>query len=422
MGAGQSVEVPGGGSEGYHILRVQENSPAHKAGMEPFFDFIVMIENVRLDTDDERLKELLKANVEKPISVVVYSSKTLQTRELNLTPSSLWGGQGLLGVSIKFGTFEGANEHVWHVLDVEPNSPAYIAGLRPFSDYIIGSDSLLSEQDDLFSLIESHEGRQVKLFVYNSDVDTSREVVLTPNSVWGGEGSLGCGIGYGYLHRIPTSFTEQKSMDVSHQHHLPPAGGVPTPVAATLSKDDQVQDAALAHPTSSEPKATSQANLPGNLVTTSDGKNETNVASPLVLPTADDSLPSVNSEIESIIPGLPPMVNLNMPSSLSTMAPLNIPDISALPALSNLPPINLPSGLTIPAVTGIQLPSVDSLVASMPSLNISEPPKVDDLNVSTEPSDVDSSLIQSEKTEESSPGPDVESQQVENNLPETNSS
>jgi len=67
-------------------------------------------------------------------------------------------------------------------------------------------------------------------------------------------------------------------------------------------------------------------------------------------------------------------------------------------------------------------PSVDSLVASMPSLNISEPPKVDDLNVSTEPSDVDSSLIQSEKTEESSPGPDVESQQVENNLPETNSS
>ena len=29
--------------------------------------------------------------------------------------------------------------------DVEPNSPAYLAGLRPFSDYIIGADSLLSE-------------------------------------------------------------------------------------------------------------------------------------------------------------------------------------------------------------------------------------------------------------------------------------
>ena len=29
--------------------------------------------------------------------------------------------------------------------DVDPNSPAYLAGLRPFTDYIIGADSLLSE-------------------------------------------------------------------------------------------------------------------------------------------------------------------------------------------------------------------------------------------------------------------------------------
>lgn len=29
------------------------------------------------------------------------------------------------------------------------------------------------------------------------------QVLLTPNSGWGGEGSLGCGIGFGYLHRIP---------------------------------------------------------------------------------------------------------------------------------------------------------------------------------------------------------------------------
>lgn len=28
-------------------------------------------------------------------------------------------------------------------------------------------------------------------------------MLLTPNADWGGEGSLGCGIGYGYLHRIP---------------------------------------------------------------------------------------------------------------------------------------------------------------------------------------------------------------------------
>jgi len=33
-----------------------------------------------------------------------------------------WGGQGLLGVSIRFCSFEGANENVWHVLVSALNS------------------------------------------------------------------------------------------------------------------------------------------------------------------------------------------------------------------------------------------------------------------------------------------------------------
>lgn len=78
-----------------------------------------------------------------------------------------------------------------------------MAGLKPFTDYIIGADSILHESEDLFTLIEAHEGRPLKLYVYNTMDDTCREVVITPNNAWGGDGSLGCGIGYGYLHRIP---------------------------------------------------------------------------------------------------------------------------------------------------------------------------------------------------------------------------
>lgn len=84
-----------------------------------------------------------------------------------------------------------------------PSSPAGIAGLRPHTDYIIGADSVLHESEDLFTLIEAHEGRALKLYVYNIQDDSCREVTITPNLSWGGEGSLGCGIGYGYLHRIP---------------------------------------------------------------------------------------------------------------------------------------------------------------------------------------------------------------------------
>lgn len=170
------------------LFQVQDNSPASAVGLEAFFDFIISIENIRLDQDNDTLKELLKKNVNKPIRVTVYSSKTQTVRTVSLTPSDTWGGQGLLGVSIRFCSFEGANENVWHILEVHPASPAEEAGLRSFSDYIIGADSILHESEDLFTLIESHEQRPLKLYVYNMDDDTCRDVTIKPNSKWGGEG------------------------------------------------------------------------------------------------------------------------------------------------------------------------------------------------------------------------------------------
>ncbi|KAH9498808.1 Golgi reassembly-stacking protein 2 [Bulinus truncatus] len=217
MGGAASTEIPGGGTEGYHVLRVQEGSPGHKAGLEAFFDFIVAIGNTRLNQDNDTLKELLRNNVERPLKVTVYSSKTQSVREVNLVPSHNWGGQGLLGVSIRFCSFEGANENVWHILEVQPNSPAALAGLRSDTDFVIGADSVLHESEDLFTLIESHEGKALKLYVYNTETDACREVTITPNGAWGGKGSLGCNIGYGYLHRIPKrQFPSNQSKTVTN--------------------------------------------------------------------------------------------------------------------------------------------------------------------------------------------------------------
>ena len=81
-----------------------------------------------------------------------------------------------MGISIRFCSFEGANENVWHILEVKPTSPAEAAGLRPFTDYIIGADSVLHESEDLFTLIEAHEARALKLYVYNTETDHCREV------------------------------------------------------------------------------------------------------------------------------------------------------------------------------------------------------------------------------------------------------
>jgi len=247
MGGSQSVEVPGGGTEGYHVLRVQDGSPGQKAGLEAFFDFIVAIGNTRLNQDNDTLKHLLKANIEKEVSMTVYSSKSQTVREVFITPSTLWGGQGLLGVSIRFCSFGGANENVWHILEVHPKSPAELAGLRSFSDYIIGADSILHESEDLFSLIEAHEGRHLKLYIYNTETDHCREVTIIPNGAWGGEGSLGCGIGYGYLHRIPIGDDYTK---VSENMKAPKATITnQTDIPATFNGERLGGDAQLAAPT-----------------------------------------------------------------------------------------------------------------------------------------------------------------------------
>lgn len=37
--------------------------------------------------------------------MLVYSSKTGKVREVELVPSQHWGGQGLLGVSIRYTSF-----------------------------------------------------------------------------------------------------------------------------------------------------------------------------------------------------------------------------------------------------------------------------------------------------------------------------
>lgn len=148
-----------------------------------------------------------------------------------MTPTNTWGGNGLLGISIRFCSFENAGENVWHILDIQKNSPAEKAGLRANTDYIIAADSNLDSGDDFFSLIERNNGKPLHCYVYNAVDEKCREVVITPDTAWGGEGSLGCGIGYGLLHRLPKSGEWQQMQGVtvpaasngqSHSHVEPP--------------------------------------------------------------------------------------------------------------------------------------------------------------------------------------------------------
>ncbi|XP_063159390.1 Golgi reassembly-stacking protein 1 [Candoia aspera] len=319
MGLGSSSEVPDGGSEGYHVHGIQENSPAQQAGLEPFFDFILTIGHTRLNKEGDTLKDLLKANVEKAVKLEVYNIKTMKVREVEVIPSNMWGGQGLLGASVRFCSFQGASEHVWHVLGVEPASPAALAGLKPHSDYIVGSDQILQESEDFFSLIDSHEGKPLKLMVYNTETDSCREVFVTPNGAWGGEGSLGCGIGYGYLHRIPTQAAVPKKAAEARPPSPLPAGDTPPECPA-----NGYMEASLLAPASQSEEAESLDYSSSRSVTPYSAENSLHPPPPPPLQRVMDP-----GFIDMSGAAFPQLIDLVKTANVPSSPPFNLTDVLA---------------------------------------------------------------------------------------------
>ena len=108
------------------------------------------------------------------------------------------------GVTIRLDNYAGAEERLIRVLTVEPKSPAAVAGLVPEKDFILGTThQTLDSSDSLAELLHQNIDQVVEFYVYNSDSDLVRTVVLMPTYSWGGEGLLGAEVGTGYLHRLP---------------------------------------------------------------------------------------------------------------------------------------------------------------------------------------------------------------------------
>lgn len=113
-----------------------------------------------------------------------------------------------LGLSLQYSPVALAT-NVWHVLDVPANSPADHAALLPYSDYILGSpEGSLHGESALGELVEDYIGRPLRLYVYNNEYNVTREVTIQPSRDWGGQGALGCVLGYGALHRLPAPLSE----------------------------------------------------------------------------------------------------------------------------------------------------------------------------------------------------------------------
>lgn len=188
---------------GFQVLR--NTNPA--IPLDPWFDFIIGINGHNIDNPDPTLfsTEISNCSPGSTISLGIYGAKGQAIREIYITVPPAGAS---LGLSLQWAPLSTVDE-VWHILDVIPNSPGDVAGLLPYSDYVIGSpEGPVFGDAGLGHLIEGFLERPLRLFVYNQEYDVTRLVTLTPTKTWGGEGALGCVLGYGALHRIPAPLGE----------------------------------------------------------------------------------------------------------------------------------------------------------------------------------------------------------------------
>ncbi|KEP66192.1 UNVERIFIED_CONTAM: gorasp2-prov protein [Hammondia hammondi] len=225
MGAGPSLDRRGtlavgekarGGA--YRVVKVQRGSPAEEAGLEVFFDFVTRIDDLPLTSPNEETLQAFFAKVNRstrpePVELVVFNARMRGFRNVTLRPAVLSHAQRpaascvfSLGLSVSFSDVGNVMSEGVRVLSVAPNSPAAHAGLVEREDWILAdSQGVFRDVDDLVDSVAAALNRHLQIFVFNASTERIREVLIVPNSAWGGEGSLGCELGSGYLHRLPFS-------------------------------------------------------------------------------------------------------------------------------------------------------------------------------------------------------------------------
>ncbi|MBE3045179.1 hypothetical protein IMZ48_22035, partial [Candidatus Bathyarchaeota archaeon] len=142
---------------------------------------------------------------------------------------------------------------------------------------------ILYGEGGLSELVDDFVARPLRLYVYNNEYDVTREVTIQPSRDWGGEGALGCVLGYGALHRLPAPLSEPVNApgETMFDGDAPPGGNAapvpaiggmatPPPGAVGPPRGDFVVPAQMvvAPPTSAPPrgKKKERHHAPNNLM------------------------------------------------------------------------------------------------------------------------------------------------------------
>ncbi|CAG9320044.1 unnamed protein product [Blepharisma stoltei] len=179
---------------GFRVIDVNPTSPAHQAGLISYLDFIVYANGIRLQQDGP-LQNIISKSIRCKVFLKVFNILDQAFREIIVTPRNDWGGEGLLGATLRWEDWTEIPS--LRIIEVFPNSLASELGLVENTDFILGTaDETLNSLSRLEGILRHYE--EATLFVYNSEIGEVRKIhVKNPEKK-----SLGCGVGEGVFHAL----------------------------------------------------------------------------------------------------------------------------------------------------------------------------------------------------------------------------
>jgi hypothetical protein len=193
---------------GFRIILVSHKSPASEAGLVSYLDFIISANGVPL-SPDKTLNTIISKSLNCRVTLKVFNILSGLVREVQVLPSNSWGGDGLLGATVRWENWKTAEG--LRILEVTPESYAHQLGLRPREDYILGTETCSINDVQTFEEILNSE-KSFMLFVLNSGNGKVRNISVKPGN------RLGCTVGEGMMNSVQS--IEVKNEEVACEEEV----------------------------------------------------------------------------------------------------------------------------------------------------------------------------------------------------------
>lgn len=104
---------------GFRVIEIMEDSPANKAKLIPFLDFIIGTENQKYNKKFfyHEFFNLIMKNENKKIKLKIFNIIDQKIRLIEIIPNSKWkNADGILGVKLRYESINQCSKNIFKIL------------------------------------------------------------------------------------------------------------------------------------------------------------------------------------------------------------------------------------------------------------------------------------------------------------------